>query len=222
VLTADCSVGARKKRVRRLALVAAGGGAVAAATAMMASAFAAAKKPTVVMGGAMVSMPPHVPNDEPTRANEPSETLDPPESIPVVRGVTIREDSASARGFLTTEQVHRVVQAHSGALRACYAIEARRDPALRGGITAAWTIDPSGTVSNARLAGSTIHNAHLEGCVLRQVGAWHFPRERPTDRGELPVRLRVAAREVTRVHHPRAVAIRNDKRTALETLREER
>jgi hypothetical protein len=38
-----------------------------------------------------------------------------------------------------------------------------------------WTIDPSGSVTSASVASSTMHNARVEGCILRQVRSWHFP-----------------------------------------------
>jgi hypothetical protein len=80
-----------------------------------------------------------------------------------------------AHGGLSPEQIRRVVFAHKGALQACYEIEAQKDPSLRGGVVASWTIDPSGTVTSASVAQTTIHNARVEGCVLRQVRTWHFP-----------------------------------------------
>jgi hypothetical protein len=42
-------------------------------------------------------------------------------------------------------------------------------------VTATWTIDASGAVTSASMASSTIHNARVEGCVLRQVRTWRFP-----------------------------------------------
>lgn len=80
-----------------------------------------------------------------------------------------------SHGGLNPDQIHRVVLAHRGALQACYEIEAQKDPSLKGGVTVSWTIDPSGSVTNANVSGSTIHNARVEGCVLRQVRTWHFP-----------------------------------------------
>ena len=82
---------------------------------------------------------------------------------------------ASHGGLSPREQIRRVVVAHRGALQACYEIEAQKDPTLRGGVTAAWTIDVGGAVTSASLAGTTIHNARVEGCVLRQVRSWRFP-----------------------------------------------
>jgi hypothetical protein len=76
---------------------------------------------------------------------------------------------------LSAEQIRRVVFAHKGALQACYEMEAQKDPTLKGGVSVAWTIDASGSVISAGLAGSSIHNPRVEGCVLRQVKNWHFP-----------------------------------------------
>jgi hypothetical protein len=92
----------------------------------------------------------------------------------------------AAHGGLSPEQIRRVVIAHRGALQACYEIEAQKDPTLKGGVTASWTIDASGGVTSAGLAGSTIHNARVEGCVLRQVRTWHFPSSEGVSQATFP------------------------------------
>jgi hypothetical protein len=94
---------------------------------------------------------------------------------PGEHGIAAAGGGPASHGGLSPEQIRRVVVAHRGALQACYEIEAQKDPTLRGGVTAAWTIDASGAVTSASQAGSTIHNARVEGCVLRQVRTWHFP-----------------------------------------------
>jgi hypothetical protein len=96
-------------------------------------------------------------------------------SGPGEHGLQGAAGGGASHGGLSPEQIRRVVMAHQGALRACYEMEAEKDPTLRGGLTAAWTIDPAGTVTSATIAGSTIHNPRVEGCVLRQVRTWHFP-----------------------------------------------
>ena len=65
--------------------------------------------------------------------------------------------------------------AHVGAVRACYDVEAQRDPSLKGGVTVRWTIDPSGRVSGASVVTSTLGNPRVEGCIVRQLEAWRFP-----------------------------------------------
>jgi hypothetical protein len=93
---------------------------------------------------------------------------------------------AATHGGLNAEQIRRVVVAHRGALQACYEIEAQKDPTLRGGVTVAWTIDAGGSVTSANLAGSTIHNQRVEGCVLRQVRGWKFPSSDGTSQATFP------------------------------------
>jgi hypothetical protein len=91
-----------------------------------------------------------------------------------------------SHGGLSPEQIRRVVVAHKGALQACYEIEAQKDPSLRGGVTAAWTIDAGGSVTSATLVSSTIRNARVEGCVLRQVHNWHFPASEGSSQATFP------------------------------------
>jgi hypothetical protein len=94
---------------------------------------------------------------------------------PGEHGVAGGGGGGAAHGGLNAEQIRRVVMAHKGALQACYEIEAQKDPTLRGALAVTWTIDPSGAVTSASLSSSSIHNARVDGCVVRQVKAWHFP-----------------------------------------------
>jgi hypothetical protein len=108
-------------------------------------------------------------------------------SGPGEHGVGGGTGGGATHGGLNPEQIRRVVVAHRGALQACYEIEAQKDPTLRGGVTLTWTIDPGGAVTSASLAGSTIHNPRVEGCVLRQLRAWHFPSsDAPTQVASFP------------------------------------
>jgi hypothetical protein len=108
------------------------------------------------------------------------------------RSVVMGQQSLAASGGLSSEQVRRVVMAHTGALRACYESEAQRNPQLRGGVTVAWQIDATGSVTGASLAGTTLNNARVEGCIQRQVKAWHFPTsDAPTTVAGYPFRFGV-------------------------------
>jgi len=76
------------------------------------------------------------------------------------------ESDAAPRPFragLPPDSIRTVVLQHQRALRACYELEARGDPSLRGGVTTSWTIDASGTVITANLVETTVHNANVEG-----------------------------------------------------------
>ena len=106
--------------------------------------------------------------------------------------VAVGAGQGASKGGLSQEQVRRVVMAHLGAVRACYESEAQRNPSLKGGVTVMWSIDPSGGVSSASLAGSTLSNPRVEGCVVRQVKGWHFPAsETPTIVGGFPFKFGV-------------------------------
>jgi outer membrane biosynthesis protein TonB len=62
-----------------------------------------------------------------------------------------------------------------GAFRACYESAASRNPDLKGSVSIAFKIAPGGSVSGASLAGSSLNNARVEGCMLRQFKRLRFP-----------------------------------------------
>ena len=51
-------------------------------------------------------------------------------------------------------------------------------------IEIAWRVNLQGSVSSARVARSTMNNSRVEGCIVRQVRRWRFPRP---DGGEVSV-----------------------------------
>ncbi len=106
--------------------------------------------------------------------------------------VTVGAGTPATKGGLSPEAVRRVVVAHQGALRACYELEAARNPNLKGGISVAWQIEPSGSVSGAQIKSSTLSNPKVEGCVLRQIKSWRFATaDAPTNVAEYPFRFGV-------------------------------
>jgi TonB family protein len=85
-------------------------------------------------------------------------------------------DAPRAGEGLSGAQIQRVVMARTGAYRACYESAAARDPSLRGNVTVAFTIASDGSVSSASIASSSLNNARVEGCVLRQFKRLTFPK----------------------------------------------
>lgn len=81
----------------------------------------------------------------------------------------------SVVGALDVLAVKRVVIARRSAFVACFEIEASRNPDLSGRARFSWMIDPAGTVTIARLDGSTLGESRVEGCILRQIRALRFP-----------------------------------------------
>ena len=84
-------------------------------------------------------------------------------------------DVGFRRPGLGPEPIRHVVVAHAGALQACYKIEAQKDSSLKGRVTLRWRVDEGGAVTSALVVGSTLQNAGVEGCVLREVRSWRFP-----------------------------------------------
>jgi hypothetical protein len=93
------------------------------------------------------------------------------------RAPTARVDRgrASVSGFLSREQIERVVRRHSRGIRYCYERELQNDPTLGGRITANWTIDLDGTVSRRSVEENTMGNRSVESCLVREIGRMRFP-----------------------------------------------
>ncbi len=71
--------------------------------------------------------------------------------------------------------IQYVVASHRGALRECYWNEAARTPGLTGEILVRWHIDPGGSITESSIRRSSLSNANVEGCILREVNSWSFP-----------------------------------------------
>jgi TonB family protein len=111
---------------------------------------------------------------------------------PTEARVNVGAGAAAARGGLSPEQIRRVVMSHLGAVRACYEMEAQRNTGLKGGVTVQWQIDPSGSVTSASVASSTLSNPRVEGCIVRQVQRWRFPAsDSPTTVAGFPFKFGV-------------------------------
>lgn len=91
---------------------------------------------------------------------------------------------AHVSGFLSKEQINRVVHANSAAIKYCFENALQRKPRLQGTVNAAWRIDRKGLVTTTRVAKSTLDDPGVEGCILRQIKRWKFPEP---DGGEVDV-----------------------------------
>lgn len=78
-------------------------------------------------------------------------------------------------GGLRELEVRRIVMAHNALFTACFGMVAQGRPELRGRAHFSWLIDSSGSVGFARLDDTTLNDARVEGCVLRQLRALRFP-----------------------------------------------
>lgn len=90
--------------------------------------------------------------------------------------LSLDERGAQVRGFLSKEQIDRVVRANQAAIKYCFEAEMQHQPKLEGAVHMNWRIDLSGRVSSVRVAKSTLGNARVEGCMARQIKRWVFPK----------------------------------------------
>lgn len=99
---------------------------------------------------------------------------------------TLSLDASGAKvsGFLSAEQINRVVQANRAAIKYCFEGGLQRNPKLQGSVNAAFRIDRKGAVSSTRVAKSTLGDPKVESCILRQIARWKFPQP---DGGEVDV-----------------------------------
>jgi hypothetical protein len=96
----------------------------------------------------------------------------------------LESSGAKVSGFLSKEQINRVVQANRAAIKYCFESALQHEPHLAGALNAQWRIDRNGLVTTVRVAKSTLGSPKVEGCVLRQIKRWQFPKP---DGGEVDV-----------------------------------
>jgi TonB family protein len=92
----------------------------------------------------------------------------------VVIALAVELLAVDARADLSPEVVNRVVRAHAAEVRQCYMSELPRAPDASGTVTVDWTIAPTGDVTGASVARSTLKNANIEACVVGRVKSWRF------------------------------------------------
>jgi len=79
-------------------------------------------------------------------------------------------------GSLDSSAVKSVVNRNIKAIYFCYESELRLNPKLEGKVTVEFTIARTGTVTEARVISSTLHSAKVEGCMVKTIKRWRFPR----------------------------------------------
>lgn len=77
-------------------------------------------------------------------------------------------------GFLSREQIERVVRRHSRGIQYCYERELQNNPELGGRISVNWTIGLDGRVTSASISENSTGNRNVESCVLAEVRRMRF------------------------------------------------
>ncbi len=87
----------------------------------------------------------------------------------------VRSGASEVSGRIAPEMIQRVVRLRFGAMRACYETGLARNPALAGRVTIKFSIDRSGSVVLADMNGSSLLDAQVNACIVREFRGLKFP-----------------------------------------------
>lgn len=90
-------------------------------------------------------------------------------------GTRIIPGKTTVVGGLSKEVIAKVIKRHQNEIKYCYETELQKTPDLSGKVAVSWTIDPSGSVSDAQVSESTMNNSTAEQCMLSKIRRWKFP-----------------------------------------------
>jgi outer membrane biosynthesis protein TonB len=90
--------------------------------------------------------------------------------------VAVQTGTPNSDGGLSKEQILKVVQSHAAAIQFCYEKELQRFPHLAGKVVVDWKVNLDGRVDGAKIGSSSLGNPSAEGCMVRQVKNWQFPK----------------------------------------------
>ncbi len=90
--------------------------------------------------------------------------------------VGIIDQETIIEGGLDKEVIAKVIAGYLGEIRYCYERQLSAEPDLYGKVQVKFTIDANGDVPEYRIGTSTLKSAMVEGCILRRVARWKFPK----------------------------------------------
>lgn len=78
-------------------------------------------------------------------------------------------------GGLDKDVIAKIIRQHQNEIKYCYESELNKNPSLAGKVAVAFTIDPTGAVSDASVTETTLGNSTAESCMLSRIRRWKFP-----------------------------------------------
>lgn len=92
--------------------------------------------------------------------------------------VGILDEESEIEGGLDKDVIARVINSQLGEIRYCYERQLAAEPDIYGKVVVRFSIDAGGTVNTQRVGLTTLRSAIVEGCILRRVASWKFPKPR--------------------------------------------
>lgn len=90
--------------------------------------------------------------------------------------VGILDEETEIDGGLDKEVIAKVISNYLGEVRYCYERQLSSEPDIYGKVQIKFTIDANGTVADQRIGTTTLKSAMVEGCILRRLARWKFPK----------------------------------------------
>ncbi|MFK8138055.1 MAG: AgmX/PglI C-terminal domain-containing protein [Bdellovibrionales bacterium] len=88
----------------------------------------------------------------------------------------IQEKEILLDGGLDREVIAAVIRKNIGEIRYCYERQLSADKDLQGKVKVEFTIDAKGSVARQTVKDTTLKSAKVEGCILRRIAGWKFPK----------------------------------------------
>lgn len=86
-------------------------------------------------------------------------------------------DAGLASGHLDKEVIRAAIRRHQSTINHCYEAVLVQGVNLTGKLVVEWDITITGAVDQVHQASSsTLNNAQVAQCVLKEISSWQFPR----------------------------------------------
>lgn len=91
---------------------------------------------------------------------------------------------------LGRDDIRRSIDAQLPRVRACYERTLKQGQVVFGRMQLAWSIEPDGRVTSARLSRDGVGDPALRDCVVRELSGWRFPASSDGAEVEYPLNFR--------------------------------
>lgn len=90
--------------------------------------------------------------------------------------VEVPEEEVVMDGGLDPEVIAAYIRSKIGQVRYCYERQLSGNPSLEGKVLVKFTIASDGKVLDRKVGKTTLKDAIVEGCILRRMATWKFPK----------------------------------------------
>ena len=86
------------------------------------------------------------------------------------------DDEATVEGGLDRDQIIAVINRNKGQIIYCYEKGLQSQPRIGGRVAVDFVIGPSGRITRAKVAQSSLGSNQVENCMIARMKTWQFPK----------------------------------------------